>query len=463
MSNLDDSYFDSYGDISIHELMLNDKIRTNAYENFIDNFKHLFFDKIILDVGSGTAILSLFAARAGAKMVYAVEANEIISKMSLQIIKNNGYSEKITVINDKVENIDIEKVDIIISEWMGFYLLHESMIDSVIYARDRFLKFDGIIIPALAHIYVCPTSIDSFYKSNLQNWKSFHGFDFSSFGEDLSFSNGGIKIMSIKETDLIDDPKIIASFDLKYVHTSDLNRIISSLEFKANKYSVLRGYAFWFCVNFIDNSDEDYVDTTKNIEDTPTDNLNQANNQVYISTNNKDDISKNKEKADIPFNCLDTSPLSPDTHWFQTVVILPESFLVSENQNMACTIEIIREMHWLNLADKSSIDVSTNKDEIYNNEILIVNKTNISKDANIAQNNITNASKINPILCENKSKYRSTDLEISRQYRIIVQIPDDDEDIDMVDDGYNDICNENSDEVDAYDSDIRTEIIKCIK
>ena len=64
-----DYYFDSYAQISIHEEMLKDKIRTNAYRDAILKNKHLFKNKVVLDVGCGTGILSMFAAQAGAKHV----------------------------------------------------------------------------------------------------------------------------------------------------------------------------------------------------------------------------------------------------------------------------------------------------------------------------------------------------------------------------------------------------------
>ena len=64
-----DPYLSSYADISIHELMLKDRPRTLAYKNFIDTHQHLFKDKIVMDVGAGTGILSMFAAKAGAKKV----------------------------------------------------------------------------------------------------------------------------------------------------------------------------------------------------------------------------------------------------------------------------------------------------------------------------------------------------------------------------------------------------------
>lgn len=49
--------------------------------------------------------------------------------------------DKIDVIQGTIESVELpEKVDIIISEWMGYFLLRESMLDSVIYARDRLAK-----------------------------------------------------------------------------------------------------------------------------------------------------------------------------------------------------------------------------------------------------------------------------------------------------------------------------------
>ena len=74
------------------------------------------------------------------------------------MIKDNLVTDKVTIINKKIEDVilgeDIPKVDIIISEWMGFCLLYEGMLDSVIYARDKFLKKDGFIFPERAKIYI---------------------------------------------------------------------------------------------------------------------------------------------------------------------------------------------------------------------------------------------------------------------------------------------------------------------
>lgn len=70
------------------------------------------------------------------------------------------YEYYLQVIHSRIEDVTSaqipEKVDIIVSEWMGFYLLHEGMLDSVIIARDRFLKTNGLIFPEAATIYVTP-------------------------------------------------------------------------------------------------------------------------------------------------------------------------------------------------------------------------------------------------------------------------------------------------------------------
>ena len=76
-----DYYFESYSHFSIHEEMLKDSVRTKTYIRSIMNNKHLFKDKIVLDVGSGTGILSIFAALAGAKHVYAVDMANIVEQV----------------------------------------------------------------------------------------------------------------------------------------------------------------------------------------------------------------------------------------------------------------------------------------------------------------------------------------------------------------------------------------------
>lgn len=83
----------------------------------------LLQDKVVLDVGCGTGILSLFAAKAGAAKVIGIDCSNIVD-FAKEIIRANKLDHVITIIKGKVEELEelpdgIEKVDIIVSEWMG--------------------------------------------------------------------------------------------------------------------------------------------------------------------------------------------------------------------------------------------------------------------------------------------------------------------------------------------------------
>lgn len=80
--------------IAIHESMLKDAIRTDSYRDFIYENKRLFKDKVVLDVGCGTGILSMFCAKAGAKMVIAVDNSNIIER-AREIVYDNGFGDVI--------------------------------------------------------------------------------------------------------------------------------------------------------------------------------------------------------------------------------------------------------------------------------------------------------------------------------------------------------------------------------
>ena len=79
----------------IHESMLKDTIRTDSYRDFVYENKHVFKDKVVLDVGCGTGILSMFCAKAGAKKVIAVDNSNIIDRAK-EIVHDNGLEDIIT-------------------------------------------------------------------------------------------------------------------------------------------------------------------------------------------------------------------------------------------------------------------------------------------------------------------------------------------------------------------------------
>ncbi|XP_020575408.1 probable protein arginine N-methyltransferase 1 [Phalaenopsis equestris] len=175
-----DYYFDSYSHFGIHEEMLKDVVRTKTYQNVIYQNAFIFRNKVVLDVGAGTGILSLFCAKAGAKHVYAVECS-LMADMAKEIVQANGFSNVITVLKGKIEEVDlpVTHVDVIISEWMGYFLLFENMLNTVLYARDKWLINDGIVLPDKTSLYLTAIEDAEYKEDKIEFWNNVYGFDMS--------------------------------------------------------------------------------------------------------------------------------------------------------------------------------------------------------------------------------------------------------------------------------------------
>ncbi|RXG51710.1 Protein arginine N-methyltransferase 1 [Armadillidium vulgare] len=270
-------------------MMIKDEPRTQAYKDAIFKNEHLFKDKIVMDVGAGTGILSLFAAKAGAKKVLAVEGSKIAEYIPL-IAKENGYADIIQVFHCKVEDVSLdmeEKVDIIISEWMGFYLLHEAMLSSVLYARDQFLSDEGILFPSNAKLYVSPCSMENYFNEHFYFWDNVYGFNMRSL---KNYAHKGKQtkpeVCEVNPTDLLAEPVCIKEFNLRYINESDIQSFSCTNFVGITKSGIYQGLALWFVCEF---------------EGRTYDEKGEENGSLVT---------------------LSTAPSSTLTHWKQTVIIL---------------------------------------------------------------------------------------------------------------------------------------------
>ncbi|GAA6088328.1 protein arginine N-methyltransferase 3, partial [Tachysurus ichikawai] len=235
----DEAYFSSYGHYSIHEEMLKDKVRTESYRDFMFSNPDLFKDTVVLDVGCGTGILSMFAARSGARKVIGVDQSDIIYH-AMDIVRANNLEDTITLIKGRIEDVElpVEKVDIIISEWMGYFLLFESMLDSVIFARERYLAERGSVYPDLCTISLAAVSDSEKHRDRIAYWDDVYGFKMSCMKKAV-IPEAVVEVLN-PET-VISESTVIQTLDCNAVTLSELEFSADfTLKITANSYCTSR-------------------------------------------------------------------------------------------------------------------------------------------------------------------------------------------------------------------------------
>ncbi|KAJ5084434.1 hypothetical protein NUU61_009013 [Penicillium alfredii] len=291
MEHAEVRYFTSYDHHGIHEEMLKDDVRTRSYRDSIYQNRHIFKDKVVLDVGCGTGILSMFAARAGAKHVIGVDMSSIIEK-AREIVAVNGLADKITLLQGKMEEVVLPfpKVDIIISEWMGYFLLYESMLDTVLYARDTYLVPGGKIFPDKATMYVAGIEDGEYKDDKIGFWDNVYGFDYSPMKE-IALTEPLVDTVEMKA--LVTDPCAVITLDLNTVTSADLAfRVPYSLLARRNDF--VHALIAWFDIEF-----------------------SECHKPIRFST----------------------GPHAKYTHWKQTVFYLPDVLTVEEGESVSGYLE----------------------------------------------------------------------------------------------------------------------------
>jgi len=289
-----DYYFDSYAHFGIHEEMLKDEVRTLTYRNSMYYNKHLLKGKIVLDIGCGTGILSMFAAKAGAARVIGVECSNIV-EYAKQIVADNNLNHIVTIIKGKVEEIDlpdgITKVDIIISEWMGYCLFYESMLDTVLYARDKWLKEDGMLFPDRANLFITGIEDRQYKDDKINWWENVYGFNMNAI-RNVAISEPLVDCVEPKQ--VVTNSSLLKEVDLYTVKKEDLT-FTSPFNLQVRRQDYVHALVTYFTVEF-----------TK------------CHKRIGFST----------------------APESPYTHWKQTVFYLDNYLTVKRNDEIYGTFSM---------------------------------------------------------------------------------------------------------------------------
>ncbi|KAG6551599.1 hypothetical protein Mapa_006676 [Marchantia paleacea] len=326
--NINRSYFGSYSGFGIHREMLGDRVRTEAYQAALMENPSLIKGAIVMDLGCGTGILSLFAAKAGAAKVVAVDGSEKMTAVATQVAKVNGLLDEsasntegttrtgvMTVVAGMIEELDSSmpvaehSVDVLVSEWMGYCLLFESMLGSVLYARDKWLKPGGAMLPDTATMFVAGYGKGG---TSLSFWENVYGFDMQSVGEEVLYDATLHPIIDvINAKDVITDSCLIKEFDLLSMKHEDVD-YTADFHVKLPRREALES----------DGIGSTQVDDASKI-------VWCYGLVVWFDTGFTSRFCKEKSVN------LTTSPHSPKTHWAQTLLTFKERIaLCLEDDNL---------------------------------------------------------------------------------------------------------------------------------
>eukprot|EP01121_Diplochlamys_sp_Union-15-3_P010422 TRINITY_DN2919_c0_g1_i8.p1 TRINITY_DN2919_c0_g1~~TRINITY_DN2919_c0_g1_i8.p1 ORF type:complete len:269 (-),score=33.58 TRINITY_DN2919_c0_g1_i8:75-881(-) len=189
----------------------------------------------------------MFAAQAGAKHVYGVECSAIINQAK-EIIKTNHFEDVITLIQGKIEEVTlpVAKVDVIISEWMGYFLLYESMLNTVIFARDKWLAPGGIILPDKANLYIAAIEDGDYKDEKINFWDNVYGFDMSVI-KNMAYREPLVDV--VKPQSVITSADKILTIDIYTVKEKDLI-FESPFKITARRNDYAHAFVAYFDIHF---------------------------------------------------------------------------------------------------------------------------------------------------------------------------------------------------------------------
>eukprot|EP00667_Euglena_gracilis_P008784 EG_transcript_8908 len=346
----DKLYFDSYANIGIHEAMLRDTVRTEGYYNAIMHHKKRFEGKVVVDVGCGTSILSIFCAWAGAKHVYAIEASRM-SEHARNVVAENGLQDTITIVQGKVEEVDLVDrdgcpvvADIIISEWMGYFLYYESMFESVLLARDRWLAPDGILFPSHAVLYVAPLTDDPYYADRVYFWQALYGANMRSLfdhARKCAFDN--VIIDTVQPYQCFASSQIIKFVDCRTCTVEEVQNFQASFAFKSTIVTNFHGFVGWFSTLFTTEEEIRAVLGPKG--QTLANGTCQEDQEVCSSALTPGSALlltklRQRDPALAAFHTLSTSPEDFPTHWQQTLFFTGDQLLMVQDQELVGEIVV---------------------------------------------------------------------------------------------------------------------------
>ena len=227
--------------IEYHRTLIADRVRLDAFRDALARVIRKGHSTVA-DIGTGTGILAMLAARLGAKKVYAYEKAEI-GAVAERLVRLNKLRNVEIIPARSTEIIDPPRVDIVVTETLGNYALEEFLVETMNDARARHLKSDGVLIPRAVEQFVCPVIAPRLWRE-LMVWDEVErDLDFAP-ARTMSLNN--VYVRSVPAGELLDAGRAAVRWD--HLDFSGRNRMSRKGQgtWRMARPASVHGLALWW-------------------------------------------------------------------------------------------------------------------------------------------------------------------------------------------------------------------------
>ncbi|KAF7061453.1 hypothetical protein CFC21_068147, partial [Triticum aestivum] len=250
-----------------------------------------------------------------------------MADMAKEIVKTNGFSEVITVIKGKVEEIElpVPKVDVIISEWMGYFLLFENMLDTVLFARDKWLADDGVVLPDKASLHLTAIEDAEYKEDKIEFWNNVYGFDMSCIKKQAMMEP---LVDTVDQNQIVTNCQLLKTMDISKMSSGDASFTVP-FKLVAERNDFIHALVAYFNVSF-----------------TKCHKLMGFSTGLSVVTFYHPKYAclapffKQSGSNECTHNLLFAGPRSKSTHWKQTVLYLEDVVTICEGETLSGSMTV---------------------------------------------------------------------------------------------------------------------------
>jgi len=225
-----------------HVPMMNEQERNKAYYHALESI--VTPGKVVLEIGTGSGLLSMMAARLGARQIVTCEAVDVIAATAKRIVERNKFQDRITVLAKLSSAVEVGpdlpvKADLLVHEIFSSDLLGEHLLDAIEDAKQRLLQPDGQILPAAASIMIALVG-GAELGEHLRVDESF-GFDLRDFNA-INAKRGPLFRHDLETTLLSDD---VEAFRFDFLAHSSFPAETKAIDIRVTSPGLCYGIIQW--------------------------------------------------------------------------------------------------------------------------------------------------------------------------------------------------------------------------